>query len=156
MIKLKKTFHEVRDKYGSRRRQALLHMERKDGGDTYGNGTQMERLEDLLQVRAINLKDTGQGPELRAGVYYHQLLKKLNSKRLSENYRWVHLLACTESVETLPEWVAREANFLITPSDTINGIDSAESSTGSRHSPKPRPSMGNEHSFLLNYISCKR
>ena len=70
MIKLKKTFHEVRDKYGSRRRQAALRMERQDGGDPYCNGTQMERLADVLQVRAINLTDTGQGPELRAGVFY--------------------------------------------------------------------------------------
>ena len=66
-----------------------------------GNGAQMERFADLHKFAVINLKDTGQGTELHAGVFYQQLLKKLSSKTLTKYYRQVHLLARTKSVENL-------------------------------------------------------
>ena len=109
----------------------------------------MERSADLLQVALINLNDTRQGTELRAGVFYQQLLTKLTSKTLTEYYHWVHLLARTESIETLLEWVAIDVNFLITTSQTINSIASAESPTGTRYSPKPRPAGGMSTAFSL-------
>ena len=85
------------------RRQAAVHMEalEKVAVILDGNGAQMERFADLLQAAVINLKDTRQGTELHAGVFYQQLLRKLSSKTLTKYYRQVHLLARTKSVENL-------------------------------------------------------
>ena len=63
----------------------------------------------------------------------------------------MHLLARTEFVETVLEWVAREPNFLITTSETIDGWEFDKQLS----QPQTQTIRMNEHDLLLGYVSCK-
>jgi len=68
-----------------------------------GNARDLEKLADLLDFAIVNLKEANQFDELKDGLLYIKLQKKLTTSTLTHHHRWVYENHKTESVEALQE-----------------------------------------------------
>ena len=56
----------------------------------------------------MNLKEANRFDELKDGLLYMKLQKKLPASLLTHYHRWIYENHRTESVEVLQEWILRE------------------------------------------------
>ena len=66
-----------------------------------GNARDLEKLADLLDFAIVNLKEANQFDELKDGLLYIKLQKKLPTPMLTHYHRCVYENHKTESVEAL-------------------------------------------------------
>jgi len=87
-----------------------------------GNTKDLEKLADLLDVAIVNLKEANQLDELKDGLLYMKLQKKLPTSMLIHYHRWIYENHKIESVEVLQEWVLQETEFQIKALETVQGL----------------------------------
>ena len=82
----------------------------------------MENYADLLDIAIVNLKEANRLEELRDGLLYMKLQKKLPTFMLTRYHRWIYENHKIESVEVLREWVIQETEFQTKAIETIYGL----------------------------------
>ena len=87
-----------------------------------GNSRDLEKYADLLDVAIVNLKEANWFEELRDGLLYIKLQKKLPASMLTQYHWWIFENHKIESVEVLREWVIREAEFQTKALETVQGL----------------------------------
>ena len=107
-----------------KRRQIALYLEEIDSFRPvrYGNAKDLEKYADLLDVAIVNLKEAQRFEELRDGLLYLKLQKKLPASMLTQYHRWIFENHKIESVEALQEWVIREVEFQTKAQETVQGL----------------------------------
>ena len=115
-------------KYGEQTRQVNLYIEELDNFRPIrpGNARDVDKLADLLDVLVINLKKTGRGEELGNGSLYIKVQKKLTEVMLANYNRWVFEHNKSECVETLHQWIIKEAEFQTVAAETLKGLGSRQ------------------------------
>ena len=122
-------------KFGGQRRQIAIYLEEIDSFKPVrpGNYKDIEKFADLLDVAIVNLKETHYPEELRDGMLYIKLQKKLPTQMLAAYHRWVFENYKIENVEVLREWIVQEAEFQMRAIETVQGL-----STGRHGKPETR------------------
>ena len=75
------------------------------------NAKELEKFVDMLEWVVINLQYNNQAVDLEAGTLYTIILEKLPEKLLSHCIRWVKENRRVESLITLKDWTAEEAEY---------------------------------------------
>ena len=70
----------------------------------------------------MNLKEANWSEELKDGMMYLKLQKKLPTSMLASYHRWVYKNHRIECVEVLREWVIQEAEFQVKALETVQGL----------------------------------
>ena len=111
-------------KFRGQRRQLAIYLEEIDNFKPVrpGNFKDMEKYADLLDIAIVNLKEANRLDELRDGLLYVKLQKKLPASMLTCYHRWIYENHKIESVETLREWVIQETEFQTKAIETIQGL----------------------------------
>jgi DNA-binding transcriptional regulator YiaG len=111
-------------KFGGMRRHIAAQHEQIDNFKPVrqGNAKDLEKFADLLDVTVINLHEVGRSEELEYGSLYLKLLKKLPENLITNYQRWLYENGRDDVVETLREWVCREAEFEMVASETAHGL----------------------------------
>ena len=82
------------------------------------------------------MKEANRQEELRDGLLYVKLQKKLPTSMLARYHRWIYEKYKIESVEVLREWVIQETGFQIRAVETIQGFTTRSETRGtSRDAP---------------------
>ena len=78
-------------KFGGERRQIAIYLEEIDNFTPvrYGNSKDIEKYADLLDIAIVNLKESNRCEELKDGMLYIKLQKKLPAQMLAAYHRWV-------------------------------------------------------------------
>ena len=87
-----------------------------------GNYKDPERYADLLDIVIVNLKEANHYDELRDGLLYMKLQKKLPAVILTSYHQWIYENHKVESVETLRERVIQETKFQTKAVETVRGL----------------------------------
>ena len=79
-------------KFGGQRRQVALYLEEIDHSNNLDQYVQedLEHYADLLDIAIINLKEANRYEELRDGLLYMKLQKKLPTSMLTGYHRWIY------------------------------------------------------------------
>ena len=80
----------------------------------------------------VNLLESGRHEELGNGSLYINLLKKLPETLLTQYNLWIFENRRRECVETLKMWMIQEAEFHTVARETVHGVSSDRTSSGSR------------------------
>ena len=88
----------------------------------YGNSKDIEKYADLLDIAIVNLKGSNRCEELKDGMLYIELQKKLPAQMLAAYHRWVFENQRVECVEVIREWVIQEAEFHYRALETVQGL----------------------------------
>ena len=124
----KAAMERLERKFGGHRRQVALYLEEIDNFRPVrpGNSKDLERYADLLDVAIVNLKEANCLEELRDGMLYIRLQKKLPASMLATYHRWLYENHKFESVEVLREWIIQEADFQTRALETIHGLNAGK------------------------------
>ena len=116
-------------KFGGERRQIAIYLEEIDTFRPvrYGNSKDIEKFADLLDIAIVNLKESNRYEELKDGMLYIKLQKKLPATMLASYHRWVFENHKVECVEVLREWVIQEADFQCRALETVQGLTTQRS-----------------------------
>ena len=112
-------------KFGGERQQIAIYLEEIDNFRPvrYGNSKDIEKYADLLDIAiVVNLKESNRCEELKDGMLYIKLQKKLPAQMLAAYHRWVFENHRVECVEVLREWVIQEAEFHSRALETVHGL----------------------------------
>ena len=111
-------------KFGGHRHQIALYLEEVDNFRPIcpGNYKEIEKFADLLDITIVNLKEANRSEELKDGLLYLKLQKKLPTSMLSSYHRWIFEKQKHESVESLKEWVLQEAEFQTKALEAVHGL----------------------------------
>jgi len=111
-------------KFGGERRKFTIYLEEIDNFRPvrHGNSKDIEKYADLLDVAIVNLKESNRTEELKDGMLYIKLQKKLPAQMLAAYHRWVFENHRVECVEVLREWVIQEAEFHSRALETVQGL----------------------------------
>ena len=71
------------------------------------------------------MKEANRSEELKDGLLYLKLQKKLPTSMLSSYHRWIFEKQKGESVESLREWVLQEAEFQTKALEAVHGLTNA-------------------------------
>ena len=88
------------------------------------NAKELERFADMLERAVINLQENDRVADLEAGTLYTIILEKLPEKLLSQYIRWVKENRRVESLITLKDWTAEEAECQIQATEIKHGLKS--------------------------------
>ena len=119
-------------KYGGEKRKTAVHMSAlQDMPPIRERGTakQLERFADLVQVAKINLIDAGRQNELSFGTFCTQLQQKLSQDLLTAYHRWRCDNNIVESVDSLLQWLVREADFRTEAEETLQSVSHSVAAT---------------------------
>jgi hypothetical protein len=83
---------------------------------------ELEKFADILERAVINLKENGRQSDLEAGTLYTILLEKVPGKLLSLYHRWLKENRQRESLETLKNWIAEEAEIQMQAAEVKHGL----------------------------------
>ena len=124
-----KSIEILERKYGGVRRQTAMYIERVDNFSPLksNNTNELERFSDLLNLLILSFEDSKRDEELKNGVLYMQLQKKLTSALLIQYHRWIHEKKKPESVIALNEFITLESEFHTRAAETINGLTDQKS-----------------------------
>ena len=111
-------------KFGGERRKITIYLEEIDNFRPvrHGNSKDIEKYADLLDVAIVNLKESNRSEELKDGMLYIKLQKKLPAQMLAAYHCWVFENHRVECVEVLREWVIQEAEFHSRALETVQGL----------------------------------
>ena len=100
-------------KFGGQCRQVALYLEEIDQFRPVrpGNYKDLECYAGLLDIAIVNLKEANRYEELRDGLLYMKLQKKLPTSMLTGYHWWIYENHKIESVEILREWVIQETEY---------------------------------------------
>ena len=137
-------------KYGGNRREIQCHVDEliKMKPIREENAKEFEKFADMLERAVINLQENDGALDLEGGTLYTIILEKLPEKILSQYIRWVKENKRVESLTTLKDLTAEEADCQIHPIEIINGSKSGNSS-GKCHDRRSK-------SFGINQADDKR
>ena len=76
---------------------------------------------DMLERAMINLQENDRAADSEAGTLYTIILEKLPDKLLSQYIRWVKENRSVESLITLKDWTAEEAEYQIQATEIKHG-----------------------------------
>ena len=112
-------------KFGGQRCQIALYLEEIDNFRPIrpGNPKDIEKYADLLDIAIVNLKEVNRSEELRDGLLYMKLQKKLPASMLASYHRWMYENHKEDSVEVLREWAIQESEFQTRALETIQGLN---------------------------------
>ena len=108
----------------------------------------MDKFADIVEKTVVVLKDNSLHADLGGGTLYGIIVEKLPENSLKRYYRWVKEQGKDETMETLNEWVAEEADFQMLASEVKHGFISRsgdrkdEDSRWSRREGKSSKSFG--------------
>ena len=148
-------------KFGGQRRQIALYLEEIDNFRPVRceNSRDLEKYADLLDVAIVNLKEANRFEELRDGLLYIKLQKKLPASMLTQYHRWIFENHKIESVEVLREWVIREAEFQTKALETVQGltgrVEARSNTRGMSHTFFGRSNPGGRAESQGGNRSCK-
>ena len=148
-------------KFGGQRRQIALYLEEIDNFRPvrYGNSKDLEKYADLLDITIVNLKEANRFDELRDGLLYMKLQKKLPASMLTQYHRWIFENQKIESVEVLREWVIREAEFQTKALETVQGltgrVETRSNPRGASHTFFGRSNSGSRTESQVGARNCK-
>ena len=102
-------------KYSGNRREIQSHVDElvKMKPIREENAKELEKFADILEQAVINLQENNRAADLEAGTLYTIILEKLPEKLLSQYIRWVKENRRVESLITLKDWTAEEAEYQI-------------------------------------------
>ena len=132
-------------KYGGDRRKVQAQIEelRKMRPVNEGDPKSMDKSADALERTIVVLKDNSLHADLGGGTLYGIVVEKLPENLLKDYYRWVKDQEKNETMETLNEWVAEEADFQTQASEVKHGFTRKyEDSKWSRRDGKNNKSYG--------------
>ena len=75
----------------------------------------------MLERAMINLRENDRAADSEAGTLYTIILEKLPDKLLSQYIRWVKENRSVESLITLKDWTAEEAEYQIQATEIKHG-----------------------------------
>ena len=101
----------------------------------------------------INLQENNRAADLEAGTLYTTILEKLSEKLLSQYIRWVKENRRVESLITLKDWTAEEAEYQIQATEIKHGLKSGNSS-GKFHNRRSK-SFGSNRTDDKKRGTCK-
>ncbi|XP_065195785.1 uncharacterized protein LOC135827185 [Sycon ciliatum] len=119
-------------KYGGEKRKTAVHMsalQEMPAIRERGTAKQLERFADLVQVAKINLIDAGRQNELSYGTFCTQLQQKLSQDLLTAYHRWRCDNNIVESVDSLLQWLVREADFRTEAEETLQSVSHSVAAT---------------------------
>ena len=110
-------------KYSGSRRQVQSHLEElKKLKPIRENNAKLELFADVLERAVITLKENGSESDLEGGTLHKIILEKIPERLLRQYYRWLREKQQEESLETLKDWVSKEAEYQIQAAEIRNGI----------------------------------
>ena len=111
-------------KYGGDRRkvQAQIKELRKMRPVNEGDPKSMDKFADALERTIVVLKDNSLHADLGGGTLYGIVVEKLPENLLKEYYHWVKEQRKNETMVTLNEWVAVEADLQTQASEVKHGF----------------------------------
>ena len=120
-------------RYGGERRKIALYLEEVEGFNRIrpGNSLDLERFANLLDILALNLKESDLTQELGSGLLFVKLQQKLHKNLLASFHRWIHENKKEGSVLSLREFILRETEFDIIAEETTRGLSNAEPKSNS-------------------------
>ena len=86
------------------------------------------------------MKEANRLEELKDGLLYVKLQKKLPASMLASYHRWIFEKCKRESVEVLREWAIQESEFQTRALETIQGLNSGNLEN--------RPIRGTQRTFF--------
>ena len=89
---------------------------------TDDNPEDIEAFADIVDLGVINLRELGRTIELDSAGLLMTLQRKMTEKMVVSFHRWMRDKNKEESVETLREWLLREADYHTTASETVHGL----------------------------------
>ena len=108
-----------------------------------GDPKSMDKFADALERTIVVLKDNSLHADLGGGTLYGIVVEKLSENLLKDYYRWVKEQGKNETMETLNEWVAVEADLQTQASEVKHGFTRKhEDSKWSRRDGKNNKSYG--------------
>ena len=115
-------------RYGGERRKIAIFLEEVELFPRIrpGNALDLEKFANLLDILAINLRETDLSHELGSGILYLKLQQKLNKGLLASYHRWLHDQSCVGSVSTLHTFVLNEATFETIADETTRGFQKSD------------------------------
>ena len=137
-------------KYGGNRREIQCHVDEliKMKPIREENAKELEKFTDMLERAVINLQENDRAPDSQAVTLYTIILEKLPERLLSQYIRWIKENKRVESLITLKDWTAEEADCHIHATEIKNGLKSGNSS-GKCHYKRSK-------SFGINQADVKR
>ena len=111
-------------KYGGERRRCAIFLEEVDAFPVLrpNNPSDLNKLADLLDILAINLKESNLESELGAGLLYIKLQKKLGKNRLASFHRYLYEKKLPGTVMSLRKWILQENAFEVIADETTRGV----------------------------------
>ena len=111
-------------KYGGDRRKVQAQIEelRKMRPVNEGDPKSMDKFADALERTIVVLKDNSLHADLGGGTLYGIVVEKLPENLLKEYYHWVKEQGKNETMVTLNEWVAVEADLQTQASEVKHGF----------------------------------
>ena len=111
-------------KYGGDRRKVQAQIEelRKMRPVNKGDPKSMDKFADALERTIVVLKDNSLHADLGGGTLYGIVVEKLPENLLKEYYHWVKEQGKNETMVTLNEWVAVEADLQTQASEVKHGF----------------------------------
>ena len=86
------------------------------------NANDLSKFADLLDILAINLKESNLESELGSGLLYIKLQKKLGKNKLAAFHRYLFENKIEGSVMTLRTWILQENSFEVIADETTKGV----------------------------------
>ena len=113
-------------KYGGNRREIQSHVDEltKMKPIREENAKELEKFADMLERAVINLQDNNRAADLEAGTLYTIILEKLPENLLSQYIRWIKENLRVESLITLKDLTAEEAEYQIQATKIKHGFKS--------------------------------
>ena len=111
-------------KYGGNRRQIQSHLDKLKRMRPLKEDDvkESEKFADTLETAVINLQENCRKSDLEAGTLYTILFEKIPWIILSLYYRWLRENKESESLETLKNWVAEEAEIQMQAAEIKHGL----------------------------------
>ena len=91
------------------------------------NAEELEKFADILERAVINLQENDRAADLDVGTLHTITLEKLPEKLLFQYIRWVKENRRVESLITLKDWTAEEAEYQIQATEIKHGLSPMES-----------------------------
>ena len=115
---------KLQRKYGGDRRKVQAQIEelRKMRPVNEGDPKSMDKFADALERTIVVLKDNSLHADLGGGTLYGIVVEKLPENLLKEYYHWVKEQGKNETMVTLNEWVAVEADLQTQASEVKHGF----------------------------------
>ena len=122
-------------KFGGDRRLIALHLEEIDNFRAMrdGNAREIEKFADIVDLLVHNLRETKRTTELGNGSLFVKLLRKMTEAMIANYNRWLDEHRREESVETLRDWLLREAEYRTIAVETSRGVGTRTRAEQSYH-----------------------